>query len=170
MKAVILAGGLGTRISEETHLKPKPMIEIGGRPILWHIIKMYSAHGVLIFIASMLTLIDMCDLIKSDKSINTKVSKPKVLGIDIGTQDRGIAKIKTGTQLTSVGNYCVVFDTIFQAMPKEFFFDGPWGPSDNPKTAVWEYRKTHLEFQIDKSIQDKLLITVAPDGYLKRIA
>ena len=46
MKAVILAGGLGTRISEETHLKPKPMIEIGGNPILWHIMKMYSAHGI----------------------------------------------------------------------------------------------------------------------------
>jgi glucose-1-phosphate cytidylyltransferase len=46
MKAVILAGGLGTRISEETHLKPKPMIEIGGRPILWHIMKIYSAYGV----------------------------------------------------------------------------------------------------------------------------
>jgi glucose-1-phosphate cytidylyltransferase len=45
MKAVILAGGLGTRISEETHLKPKPMIEIGGKPILWHIMKLYSAHG-----------------------------------------------------------------------------------------------------------------------------
>jgi len=46
MKAVILAGGLGTRIAEETHLKPKPMIEIGGKPVLWHIMKMYSAHGV----------------------------------------------------------------------------------------------------------------------------
>jgi glucose-1-phosphate cytidylyltransferase len=46
MKAVILAGGLGTRLSEETHLKPKPMIEIGGRPILWHIMKIYSAHGI----------------------------------------------------------------------------------------------------------------------------
>lgn len=46
MKAVILAGGLGTRISEETHLKPKPMIEIGGKPILWHIMKMYSHHGI----------------------------------------------------------------------------------------------------------------------------
>ncbi len=46
MKAVILAGGLGTRISEETHLKPKPMVEIGGKPILWHIMKIYSAHGV----------------------------------------------------------------------------------------------------------------------------
>ena len=46
MKAVILAGGLGTRISEETHLKPKPMIEIGAKPILWHIMKMYSAYGI----------------------------------------------------------------------------------------------------------------------------
>ncbi len=46
MRAVILAGGLGTRISEETHLKPKPMVEIGGKPILWHIMKIYSAHGI----------------------------------------------------------------------------------------------------------------------------
>ena len=50
MKAVLLAGGLGTRLSEETHLKPKPMIEIGGKPILWHIMKIYSAHGVSEFI------------------------------------------------------------------------------------------------------------------------
>ena len=50
MKAVILAGGLGTRISEETHLKPKPMIEIGGKPILWHIMKIYSSHGINDFI------------------------------------------------------------------------------------------------------------------------
>lgn len=50
MKTVILAGGLGTRISEETHLKPKPMIEIGGKPLLWHIMKTYSGHGVNDFI------------------------------------------------------------------------------------------------------------------------
>jgi glucose-1-phosphate cytidylyltransferase len=50
MKAVILAGGLGTRISEETDLRPKPMIEIGGKPILWHIMKGYSAHGINDFI------------------------------------------------------------------------------------------------------------------------
>ena len=50
MKAVILAGGLGTRISEETHLRPKPMIEIGGKPILWHIMKTYSVYGVTDFI------------------------------------------------------------------------------------------------------------------------
>jgi glucose-1-phosphate cytidylyltransferase len=50
MKAVILAGGLGTRISEESHLKPKPMIEIGGKPMLWHIMKLYSAHGISDFV------------------------------------------------------------------------------------------------------------------------
>ena len=50
MKAVLLAGGVGTRISEETHVRPKPMIEIGGKPILWHIMKLYSAHGINEFI------------------------------------------------------------------------------------------------------------------------
>jgi glucose-1-phosphate cytidylyltransferase len=50
MLAVILAGGMGSRISEETHLKPKPMIEVGGKPILWHIMKIYSAHGINKFI------------------------------------------------------------------------------------------------------------------------
>ena len=48
MKAVILAGGRGTRLSEETGLRPKPMVEIGGRPILWHILKIYEAHGITI--------------------------------------------------------------------------------------------------------------------------
>ena len=46
MKAVILAGGFGTRISEETHLKPKPMVEVGGRPLLWHLLKLYSHYGI----------------------------------------------------------------------------------------------------------------------------
>ena len=50
MKAVILAGGLGTRISEETHSRPKPMIEIGGKPLLWHIMKIYSHYGINDFI------------------------------------------------------------------------------------------------------------------------
>ena len=50
MKAVVLAGGLGTRLAEETHLKPKPMVELGGKPILWHILKTYSCFGVNDFI------------------------------------------------------------------------------------------------------------------------
>ncbi len=60
MKAVILAGGIGTRISEETSVRPKPMIEIGGRPILWHIMKIYSTHGVDDFIICLAIIFCTC--------------------------------------------------------------------------------------------------------------
>jgi len=80
-----------------------------------------------------------------------------------------LAELQAYAQLVSVGSYCVVFDTIIEDMPIEMFSDRPWGPNNNPKTAVWEYLKTHPEFEIDKQIPNKLLITVAPDGYLKRI-
>lgn len=85
------------------------------------------------------------------------------------THNHVLAELEAYAPLVSVGSYCVVFDTIVEDLPKELFQDRPWGPGDNPKTAVWEYLKTHREFEIDKSIQHKLLITVAPDGYLKRV-
>ena len=85
------------------------------------------------------------------------------------THDHVLAELEAYAPLTSVGSYCVVFDTVVEDMPAEMFPDRPWGPGDNPKTAVWEYLKIHNEFEIDKSIQHKLLITVAPDGYLKRV-
>ena len=85
------------------------------------------------------------------------------------THDHVLAELEAYAPLTSNGSYCVVFDTVVEDMPKEMFPDRPWGPGNNPKTAVWEYLKTHAEFEIDKSIQHKLIISVAPDGYLKRI-
>jgi cephalosporin hydroxylase len=85
------------------------------------------------------------------------------------THEHVLAELNAYAPLTSVGSYCVVFDTIIEDLPAEMFPDRPWGPGNNPKTAVWEYVKTHPEFEIDKSIQNKLLITVAPDGWLKRI-
>lgn len=85
------------------------------------------------------------------------------------THEHVLAELEAYAPLTSIGSYCVVFDTVIEDMPKEMFPDRPWGPGDNPKTAVREYLKTHPEFEIDKSIQNKLLITVAPDGYLKRV-
>ena len=85
------------------------------------------------------------------------------------THDHVLAELEAYAPLTSVGSYCVVFDTIVEDMPKSMFPDRPWGPGNNPKTAVREYLKTHSEFEIDKQIQNKLVITVAPDGYLKRI-
>ena len=86
------------------------------------------------------------------------------------THDHVLAELEGYAPLTSVDSYCVVFDTVVEDMPADMFPDRPWGPGDNPKTAVWEYLKTNPEFEIDKSIQHKLLITVAPDGWLKRIA
>jgi len=80
-----------------------------------------------------------------------------------------LAELQAYAPLTSVGSYCVVFDTIVEDMPVDVFPDRPWGPGDNPKTAVWEYLKTHPDFEIDKNIEHKLLITVARDGYLKRV-
>lgn len=85
------------------------------------------------------------------------------------THQHVLEELKAYAPLTSVGSYCVVFDTVVEDMPKELAGDRPWGPGDNPKTAVWEYLKTHTEFEIDKSIDHKLLISVAPDGYLKRV-
>jgi cephalosporin hydroxylase len=85
------------------------------------------------------------------------------------THDHVLAELHAYAPLTSVGSYCVVFDTVVEDVPADLFLDRPWGPGDNPKTAVWEYLKSHSEFEIDKSIQNKLLVTVAPDGYLKRI-
>jgi cephalosporin hydroxylase len=85
------------------------------------------------------------------------------------THEHVLAELEAYAPLVSAGSYCVVFDTIVEDMPAEMFPDRPWGPGDNPKTAVWEYLKMHPEFEIDKQMDHKLLISVAPDGYLKRL-
>lgn len=204
-----------------------PQDIVAMQELIWQIrpdliIETGIAHGgSLIFSASMLALLDMCDAIEAGESIDPRQSKRKILGIDIDirahnrtaieahpmasriqmiqgssiapeiieqvrqiaachqrilvcldsnhTHEHVLAELQAYASLTSVGSYCVVFDTIVEDMPKEVFPDRPWGPGNNPKTAVWEYLKTHPEFQIDTSIQHKLLITVAPDGFLKRM-
>lgn len=80
-----------------------------------------------------------------------------------------LKELEAYAQLTSLGSYCVVFDTIIEDMPENSFPDRPWGKGNNPKTAVWEFLKKHPEFEIDSNIQNKLLVTVAPDGYLMRV-
>lgn len=85
------------------------------------------------------------------------------------THDHVLAELQAYAPLTSVGSYCVVFDTVVEDMQADMFDDRPWGLGDNPKTAVWEYLKSHPEFEIDKSIDNKLMISVAPDGFLKRV-
>ena len=99
------------------------------------------------------------------------VSKKRVLvSLDSNhTHEHVLEELQAYAPLTSVGSYCIVFDTVIEDMSPEMFPDRPWGPGNSPKSAVQEYLKSHSEFQIDKEIDHKLLISVAPGGYLRRV-
>lgn len=193
----------------------------GTRPDL--IIETGIAHGgSLIFSASMLALLDLCDAIEAGRTMDPRQSSRRVIGLDIDirahnktaieahpmfsritmiegssiapevveqvrtaaagysrvlvcldsmhTHAHVLAELEAYAPLATPGSYCVVFDTIVEDMPAGSFPDRPWDKGDNPKTAVWEFLKTHPEFEIDAMMQDKLLLTVAPDGFLKRKA
>jgi cephalosporin hydroxylase len=205
---------------------PQDMVAM--QELIWEvkpdlIIETGIAHGgSLIFSASMLAQLDLCNAIESGERLDPSVSKRKVLGLDIDirahnkaaieahpmasriqmiqgssiapevvdqvtaiainynrvlvcldsnhTHDHVLAELEAYAPLTSVGSYCVVFDSVVEDIPREMSFDRPWGPGNNPKTAVWRFLETHKEFQIDTTIQNKLLVTVAPDGYLQRVS
>lgn len=185
------------------------------------IIETGIAHGgSLIFSASMLALLDLCEAAETGTVLDPARSARKVLGIDIDirahnriaieahplasriemiqgssiapetvaqvrtiasgyprvmlcldsnhTHDHVLAELEAYAPLVSVGSYCIVFDTVVEDLPAEMIKDRPWKPGDNPKTAVRSYLKSHPEFEIDSSVQNKLLITVAPDGFLRR--
>jgi len=196
--------------------------------IIWEvrpnlIIETGIAHGgSLIFSASMLALLDLCEAIEKGQKINPAKSKRKVLAVDINirahnraaiqrhpmssriqmiqgssiapdvitkikaiavnysrilvcldsnhTNEHVIKELEAYAPLVSKGSYCVVFDTIINDLPKKMFINRNWGPKNNPKIAVRKYLRANKKFVIDKCINRKLLITVAPDGYLKRIA
>ena len=229
--AAFMAASTGPKYSYNFSWQGRPIIQypqdmIAMQELIWQvkpdlIIETGIAHGgSLIFSASFLAQLDLCEAIESGEMLDPKISKRKVLAIDIDirsynrraieshpmasriemiegsstapeviekvkiiaskyskvlicldsnhTHNHVLAELKAYAPLTSVDSYCVVFDTIIEDLPAEMFSDRPWGPGNNPKTAVWEYLKTHPEFEIDNVIQNKLLITVAPDGYLKR--
>lgn len=214
------------------HWQDRPIIQypqdiVAMQELIWEvkpdlIIETGIAHGgSLIFSASMLALLDMCEAIESGSVIDPSKSSRKVLGIDIDirehnrtaiqdhpmatriemiqgssidadifaqvqkaaegyervlvcldsnhTHDHVRGELELYAPLTSVGSYCVVFDTLIEDMPADEYPNRSWGPGDNPKTAVWDYLKTHSEFEIDKTIPAKLLVTVAHDGFLKRV-
>jgi cephalosporin hydroxylase len=86
------------------------------------------------------------------------------------THDHVLEELKLFSPFISKGSYCIVFDTAIEDMPADYDWGiRPWGKGNNPKTAVCEFLKTNDDFIIDKNIENKLLITVAPDGYLKRV-
>jgi cephalosporin hydroxylase len=230
--AAFMKSSFGPQYSYNFSWLGRPIIQypqdiIAMQEIIWAvqpdlIIETGIAHGgSLIFSASMLSMLDLSEAIESGSQLDPKISKRKVLGIDIDirahnraaieahpmasriqmiqgssiapetvqqvravasgyqrilvcldsnhTHEHVLAELEAYAHLTSVGSYCVVFDTIVEDMPADMFTDRPWGPGNSPKNAVWEYLKVHPEFVIDKNIEHKLLITVAPDGFLKRI-
>lgn len=86
------------------------------------------------------------------------------------THEHVIRELEAYASLVTKGSYLIVFDTGVEDFPADFDWGTrPWGKGNNPKTAVWEFLKTHDEFVIDATVHNKLLVTVAPDGYLKRI-
>jgi cephalosporin hydroxylase len=85
------------------------------------------------------------------------------------THEHVLRELEAYAGLTTVGSYCVVFDTLVEHQPKFTYPDRPWGPGNNPMTAVNEFLKCHPEFEIDRRIDHKLLLSAAPSGYLKRV-
>ncbi|WCH22654.1 cephalosporin hydroxylase family protein [Aeromonas salmonicida] len=204
-----------------------PQDIIAMQEIIWQvrpdlIIETGIAHGgSLVFSASMLAQLDMCDAIETGQMIDPRVSRRKVIGIDIDirshnrevidahpmrsriemiegssiasevvekvkalsrsyerilvcldsnhTHEHVLAELEAYAPLVSKGSYCIVFDSVIEHMPDEFCQGRPWGKGNNPKTAVWQYLNEHDQFVIDTAIPAKLQITVAPDGFLKRI-
>lgn len=185
------------------------------------IIETGIAHGgSLMFSASMLALLDMCEATEKGEMLDPRNPKRRVLGIDIDirahnreaieahpmaaridmiegssiaadiigqvkdaaakaervlvcldsnhTHDHVLTELDAYAPLVSPGSYCIVYDTIVDDMPAALSGDRPWGPGNNPKTAVRAFLESHPEFEIDKSIDHKLQISVAPDGFLRR--
>ena len=230
--AAFIRASTGPKYSYNFAWQGRPIIQypqdiVAMQEIIWQvkpdlIIETGIAHGgSLIFSASQLAQLDLCEAIESGVMLSPGISNRKVLGIDIDirahnrvaieahpmssriqmiqgssidpeiiaqvqsiaanysrvlvcldsnhTHDHVLAELHGYACLASVGSYCVVFDTIVEDLPADMYPNRPWGPGNNPKTAVWEYLKIYPEFEIDKSIHEKLQITVSPDGYLRRI-
>lgn len=191
-------------------IKPDLIIETG------------IAHGgSLMFHASMLSILDMCDAVTSGELFDPRESKRMVLGVDIEirphnrveierhplssrirmlegssidpavvrqveniaqgfnrvmvcldsnhTHEHVLAELNAYGPLVTPGSFCIVLDTIIEDMPDDMFPERPWGRGNNPKTAVRQWLSSHPEFEVDQTIEDKLQITVAPGGFLRRI-
>jgi len=83
------------------------------------------------------------------------------------THEHVLKELELYSPLVKKGSYLIVYDTVVEDLPDECFSDRPWGKGNNPKTAVWEFLKKNDRFEIDKEVENKLLLTVGPDGYLR---
>lgn len=203
-----------------------PQDVLATQEIIWRcrpdvIIETGVAHGgSLIFSASMLALLDLCDAAERGTPLDPRASRRRVVGVDIcirphnrslierhplagmirmlegssiapdvvtqvkelvagaervlvcldsnHTHEHVLAELEAYAPLVTAGSYCIVFDTFIEDRSAGSYPDRPWDKGKNPKTAVREYLATHPEFSIDRAIDAKLLISVAPEGFLLR--
>ena len=204
-----------------------PQDIVAMQEIIWRvkpdlIIETGIAHGgSLIFSASMLAQLDMCEAIEAGVLINPSSTKRKVLAVDIDirehnrkaieshpmssriqmiqgssidesvvskvqniaknyekilvcldsnhTHEHVIAELHAYAEMVSINSYCVVFDTVIEDLPKDSFPNRPWGVGNNPRTAVNEFLVNNNNYVVDREIENKIMITVAAGGFLKRI-
>ncbi|MDH3326102.1 MAG: cephalosporin hydroxylase family protein [Gammaproteobacteria bacterium] len=109
------------------------------------------------------------NIINEVKSIASSYSNILVCLDSNHTHEHVLKELEAYASLTSVGSYCVVFDSMIEDLPDELFPDRPWCKGNNPKSALKQWIASHPEFVIDKNIDDKLLISVVSEGYLKRV-
>ena len=120
--------------------------------------------------------IDMIEGSSVDKEVAGRIrraaeGKARVLLIldSMHTHDHVLEELKLYAPLVTVGSYCVVLDTIIEDLPADAYPDSPWGKGNSPKSAVWAFVKSDPRFAIDTDLEAKLLMTAAPDGWLKRV-
>ena len=109
------------------------------------------------------------EVMEQVRSIAGKYEKILVCLDSNHTHEHVLKELELFSPFVSLNSYLVVFDTVIEELPQGFFLDRPWDKGNNPKTAVAEFLKKHGEFVVDEDIENKLLITVSPGGYLKRI-
>ncbi len=151
-----LLGGDGMVVGIDIDIRARNRIEIEKHP-MYKRIKMIQGSSI------------EKDVVSQVYEI-AKGSSPILVVLDsMHTHAHVLGELRAYSPLVTNDSYLVVFDTVIEDMPEDFFQDRPWGKGNNPKTAVWEFLKSNDRFEVDKEVENKLLITVAPNGYLKCI-
>lgn len=151
-----LIGGPGLAVGIDVEIRAHNREAIEKHP-LFHRIKLIEGSSLDASVAG-----DIADLARGKKAVLVVLDSNH-------THDHVLKELQIYSPFVTRGSYLIVLDTVVEDMPKEFFPDRPWGPGNNPKTAVREFLKTNRRFAIDEEIEGKLLLTTAPDGYLKCI-
>lgn len=146
--------GKGTVIGIDIDIRAHNRVEIEKHP-LYHRLTMIEGSSI------------SQDVIEQVRSLITEAKTVLVCLDSHHTHDHVLRELELYAPMVTIGSYCVVFDTGIEDLPADMIIDRPWGPGNNPKTAVWEFLKTNDRFVIDKEIETKILLTAAPDGYLR---